>query len=175
MDPAIAAPAQTASFIDLVLGLGLLVSVALGAWRGLLTEMLALAGWGVSYFSAQWMGPSTGSHLPIGEPGTRLNLLAGMLVAFVLTWLLWTLAAWLLRQIVQASGLGGTDRLLGGVFGLMRGLFVILVIVTLVSMTPLREWGAWQASRGVNWTLGLLHGLGPMLPDQVVQFLPKQG
>ncbi|MEY4766412.1 MAG: hypothetical protein RI907_3085 [Pseudomonadota bacterium] len=175
MDPVSAAPAQTASFIDLVLGLGLLLSVVLGAWRGLLTEMLALAGWGVSYFSAQWMGPATGGHLPIGEPGTRLNLLAGMLVAFVLTWLAWTLLAWMLKQVVQASGLGGTDRLLGGMFGLMRGLFVVLVLVTLVSMTPLRDWSAWQASRGVAWTLGLLQGLGPVLPDEVVQFLPKQG
>jgi membrane protein required for colicin V production len=174
MEPVSASAAQTASFIDLVLGVGLLLSVVLGAWRGLITELLALLGWGVAYFAAQWFGPSTGAHLPIGDPGTRLNLLAGMLVAFVLSWLGWTLLAWLLKQVIQASGLGGTDRLMGGVFGLMRGLTVVLVLVTLVSMTPLRDWGAWQSSRGVAWTLGVLQGLRPILPDPVVQFLPKQ-
>lgn len=175
MDTATSSAIQTGSLIDVVLGLGLLLSVVLGAWRGLLTELLALAGWGVSYFSAQWLGPQTGSYLPVGEAGTRLNVLAGMLVTFVLTWLAWTMLAWLLKQLIQASGLGGTDRLLGGAFGLMRGLLVVLALVTLVSMTPLRDWGAWQASRGVAWTVGLLHGLSPVLPERVVQFLPKQG
>jgi membrane protein required for colicin V production len=52
---------------------------------------------------------------------------------------------------------------------------VILALVTVVSMTPLREWGPWQASKGITWTLGVLQSLRPLLPDQVVQFLPKQG
>jgi membrane protein required for colicin V production len=174
MDTVSASVAQTASFIDLALCVGLLLSVLLGAWRGLITELLALLGWGVAYFSAQWFGPWTGAHIPISEVGTRVNLLAGMFVAFVMSWLVWTLVAWLVRQVIQASGLGGTDRLMGGVFGLMRGLIVVLVLVTLVSMTPLRDWGAWQASRGVAWTSGFIQGLRPFLPDPVIPFLPKQ-
>ncbi len=175
MDPVIAAPAQAASLLDLILGLGLLLSVLLGAWRGLITEVLALAGWGVSYVAAQWLGPTVGSHLLIDQPGSRFNVMAGMMVAFVLAWLAWTLVVWVLKQGLQASGLGGTDRLLGAGFGLLRGLVVILALVTVVSMTPLREWGPWQASKGVTWTLGVLQSLRPLLPDQVVQFLPKQG
>jgi membrane protein required for colicin V production len=175
MDPVSAAPVQAASLLDLVLGLGLLVSVVLGAWRGLLTEVLALAGWGVSYVSAQAFGPAAGLHVPIGEPGTRFNVLAGMLVMFVLTWLAWAMLAWLLKQFLQASGLGGTDRLLGAMFGFLRGLLVILVLVTLVGMTPLREWGPWQASKGVHVAMSVLDFIRPLLPDPVVQFLPKQG
>ena len=90
---------------DLILLVGLGLSVVVGAWRGLVTEMLSLAGWGVSYFSAQWFGADMGAMLPVGEPGQRLNVLAGMIVVFVLAWLGWALLSWALTQVVRASPL----------------------------------------------------------------------
>jgi membrane protein required for colicin V production len=84
------------------------------------------------------------------------------------------LLAWAVTQMVKASGLGGTDRLLGAVFGLLRGVVVALAVVTLVSMTPLAQWGPWQASRGVGLLQIFLEGLRPVLPEQVVKFLPEQ-
>lgn len=162
------------TLIDLAVGIGLGVSVLVGAWRGLLTELLALMGWAVAYFSAQFLGPDAAPHLPVGEPGTRMNVLAGMLVVFVLTWIGWAVLSWGLTQILRASGLGGTDRLMGGVFGLLRGLLVALAVVTLVSMTPLAQAELWRSSRSVEWIQLLLQGLRPILPDQVLQFLPAQ-
>lgn len=161
------------TLLDLVLAVGLGVSVLVGAWRGLLTELLALLGWGVSYFAAQYLGPDTGAHLPVGEPGTRLNVLAGMVVAFVVTWLGWAVISWGFTQVMKASGLGGTDRLLGAMFGLMRGLLVALVVVTCVQMTPLADTDLWRSSRSVGWIQLLLQGLRPILPVQVLQFLPE--
>lgn len=167
-------PALPASWtlIDLVVAVGLGVSVLVGAWRGLLTELLALLGWAVAYFAAQFLGPDTGLRLPVGEPGSRMNVLAGMVVVFVVTWLGWAVLSWGLTQILKASGLGGTDRMLGAVFGLMRGLLVALVVATLVQMTPLAQTGLWRSSRSVGWSQVLLEGLRPILPDQVLQFLP---
>ena len=172
MTPTVDAMPATWTLIDLVAAVGLGVSVLVGAWRGLLTEVLALLGWGVAYFAAQFLGPDTGMHLPVGEPGTRMNVLAGMVVVFVLTWLGWAVLSWGLTQIVKASGLGGTDRLLGALFGLMRGLVVALVVVTLVQMTPLAQAELWRSSRSVGWIQVLLQGLRPILPVQVLQFLP---
>jgi membrane protein required for colicin V production len=162
------------SVIDLILMVGLGLSVIVGAWRGFLAEVMALMGWVVAYLAAQWLGPVGATMVPVGEPGGRLNLLAGMLVVFVLAWLCWALLAWAVTQMVKASGLGGTDRLLGAVFGLLRGVVVALAVVTLVSMTPLAQWGPWQASRGVGLLQIFLEGLRPVLPEQVVKFLPEQ-
>ncbi|MBI2732650.1 MAG: CvpA family protein [Aquabacterium sp.] len=159
---------------DLLLLLGLGLSVVVGAWRGLVTELLSLAGWGVSYFLAQWFGPAMGAHVPIGQPGERLNVLAGMIVVFVLAWLAWALISWVITQIVRASPLSAPDRVLGAGFGLMRGVVVALAVVTLVGMTPVAKWPSWQASRGVAWMQVLLKGLRPVLPEQVIQFLPEQ-
>lgn len=159
---------------DLILLVGLGLSMVVGAWRGLVKEMLSLAGWGVSYFSAQWFGAPMGETLPIGQPGQRLNVLAGMIVVFVLAWLGWALISWAITQVVRASPLSAPDRVLGAGFGLMRGVVAALVVVTLVGMTPVAKWPSWQASRGVAWMQVVLKGLRPVLPEQVIKFLPEQ-
>lgn len=160
------------SIVDMALGLGLLLSMVVGLWRGLLTEVLSLLGWVVAYFVAQWWGPAMGRTLPVDEPGSRLNVLAGMIVVFVLTWLSWALLSWALRQIVSASGLGGTDRLLGGMFGLARGLLIALVLYTLISMTPMTDWEPWKASHAAPWLAEVMGILRPVLPVEVVKYLP---
>ena len=174
MEPTLTvSPEPVWTLVDMALGLGLLLSMVVGAWRGLITEVLSLMGWGVSYFAAQWFGPQVGLQLPVGAPGDRLNALAGMMTTFVAAWLAWALLSWALREVIKASGLSGTDRLLGASFGLIRGLLVALVVYTLVSMTPLTRWEPWVASRTVPWMHVLLEGLKPMLPDSVSQYLPE--
>jgi membrane protein required for colicin V production len=159
---------------DLLLAVGLALSVIVGAWRGLLKEVLALMAWAVSYAAAQWLGPVAAQHVPVGSPGDRLNVVSGMVVAFVLAWLVWALVSWALTQLMRESPLSGPDRLLGSGFGLIRGVLVALVLATLVSMTPVAQWAPWQTSRGVAWLAVFLEGLRPVLPEQVVKFLPEQ-
>jgi membrane protein required for colicin V production len=162
------------TLVDVVLALGLLLSVIVGAWRGLLTEVLSLLGWAVAYVAAQWFGPVGASMIPVGTPGSRLNLISGMLVVFVLAWLAWALISWALAQMMKASVLSGPDRVLGAGFGLVRGVVVALVVSTVVNMTPVARWEPWRESRGVAWLQVLLAGLRPVLPEQVVKFLPEQ-
>lgn len=165
-------PAQAWTWLDMVLLGGLLGSVLLGAWRGLVTELLALMGWVVAWLAARFLGADVARYVPLGESGDQLNLLSGMVLAFVGAWLAWALVSWGISQLVQASGLGGSDRLLGAVFGLMRGLLAALAIFVLVSMTPVAQAESWRASRGVAWLGTILQGLRPILPPEVVQFLP---
>ncbi|MBI3384178.1 MAG: CvpA family protein [Aquabacterium sp.] len=174
MDGASETGAYAWTLPDLLLLVGLGLSVVVGIWRGLVKELLSLAGWAVSYFCAQWFGAGMGANLPVGQPGERLNVLAGMVVVFVLALLGWALISWAITQVVRASPLSAPDRLLGAGFGLMRGVVVALAVVTLVGMTPVAKWPSWQASRGVAWMQGLLKGLRPVLPEQVIQFLPEQ-
>lgn len=174
MDGVTVTPTDAWSVIDLIALVGLVLSVIVGAWRGLVSELLSLAAWAVSYVAAQWLGPTLAAHVPVGEPGGRVNVLSGMLVAFVLAWLAWALLSWAITQMLRESPLSGPDRLLGGGFGLLRGVLVGLVIVTLVNMTPMAKWAPWHASRSVVWLEVLLQGLAPVLPEQVVKFLPAQ-
>ncbi len=162
------------TMVDLILVVGLALSVIVGLWRGLVTELLSLAGWAVAYFASQWLGATAGAMLPVDVPGSKLNVIAGMVVVFVLVWLLWALLSWALVQVIRASVLSGPDRLMGAVFGLMRGVLIALIVVSLVNLTPLTKWEPWAQSRGVAWLQWMLTGLRPMLPAEVVQYLPAQ-
>ena len=162
------------SLIDLMLLIGLALSIVVGIWRGLIKEVMALLGWAVAYFMAQWFGPQAGVWVPVGAQGSKMNAAAGMVVVFVAAWLGWAVLTWAVTQVIKESGLGGADRFLGGVFGFMRGVLVALVIVTIVRATPLAQWEPWLASKGVDWLEILLTGLRPVLPEQVIEFLPAQ-
>lgn len=170
INPAGLGPVWT--WLDLALLGGLLASVLLGAWRGLVTELLALMGWVVACLSARFLGGDVARHVPVGSPGDQVNLISGMVLAFVGAWLAWALLSWGVSKLVQASGLGGSDRLLGAVFGLFRGLLAALAVFVLLSMTPVVQADVWRASRGVSWLDSVLQGLRPILPPEVVQFLP---
>ncbi|NBD21797.1 CvpA family protein [Aquabacterium fontiphilum] len=160
------------SWLDWVLLGSLVFSVLVGAWRGLVTEVLALLGWVVAYLAARLFGDTVAAFLPIGEAGSMLNAVAGMVVAFVLAWVSWSALTWLVSRLVRASVLSAPDRVLGAGFGLLRGLVMALLVCVLVSMTPLARLDVWQASVGVAWLQAALVEMRPMLPPEVLPFLP---
>jgi len=158
--------------VDWIL-LGILgLSVLIGLWRGLVFEVLSLLGWVAAYFAAQWLSPAMADHLPVGAPGSALNQVAAFAVTFILALIVWGLAARLVRMLVNASALSIADRMLGAVFGLMRGLVLLLVVATLVAMTPVSRSPAWGRSHGAAWLNAMLQGLKPVLPSEIAQHLP---
>ena len=159
-------------WVDAVL-LGILVfSILIGLVRGLVFELMSLLGWVVAYFSAHWLAASVAPHLPIGEPGSGVNEVAAFVATFIAALMLWTLASRLVRLLVRATPLSLVDRLLGALFGLLRGALALLVAATLVSMTPLNQSEAWQASAAVPWLQSAVGGLKPLLPSQISKHLP---
>ena len=140
--------------IDLAMLLMLGVSLVVGGVRGLLYEVLSLAGWLVAYIAARWLGPAMAPLLPVGAPGSAVNLGAAMVACFIGALLIWALVTWLLQKLVHASPLKPVDRALGAVFGLTRGMVIGLAVVWLVGMTPLSKAALWQDAASVR-LLGL--------------------
>ena len=151
-------------WVDLfLLGL-LLLSAAVGFWRGLLFEVMSLAGWLVAYFGAVWASPVVAPHIPVGVPNGSLHLLASFTVTFVAVLLIWSLLSRLLRMLLRATPLSVVDRFLGVLFGLVRGLVVSLVIYTVVGWTPWVRSQAWEQSEVRPWLAATRNVLTPMLP-----------
>lgn len=156
-------------WVDIVLAAILLLSVIVGLVRGFVFELLSLAGWVAAWFAAQWAAPQLGPHLPIGHGGSALNHAAAFACAFVAALIVWSLIARLVRIVIHATPLSVPDRLLGAVFGFVRGLVLLLAVATVVGFTPLAKSAAWQHSRGAAILNAVLHGLLPFLPPQVSQ------
>ena len=93
---------QQLGWVDLVMLGVLLLSLALGLWRGFVLEVLALIGWVVAYFAAQWLAPVWAPQLPLGEPSSNLNYAASFALAFVVvmvTFVAYLLNTWALRRV----------------------------------------------------------------------------
>jgi membrane protein required for colicin V production len=158
-------------WVDWALLALLLLSLLVGLWRGLVFELLALAGWLAAWFSAHWTAPLLAPHLALGTPGGPIELGAAFAVAFVASLLAWGLAARLVRLLTHATPLAMPDRLLGGVFGALRGTVLLLALATVVALTPAAQSHDWRASQGARWLEDLLSVLEPLLPEPAARWL----
>lgn len=149
----------------------LALSVVVGLWRGLLFELMSLVGWLVAYVAALAFSGRVGGYLPIGEPGSALNHAASLVVTFVGALLLWSLLARLLRMVVAATPLTFIDRTLGGAFGGLRGLVLLLLMVTAINLTPTGKSAWWNESRGVQLLGVIIEGLRPYMPQDIARWL----
>lgn len=158
-------------WVDWTLLAVLAVSVVVGLWRGLVFELMSLAGWVVAYVAAQLFSPEVGAWLPIGAPGSGLKQGAGFAVTFVGVLIAWTLLARLVRLLIRATPLTLIDRTLGAAFGLLRGAVLLLALATVLAYTPAARAQAWQDSQGAAWLRGALQELKPLLPTEVARHL----
>lgn len=123
--------------LDYVVLIVLAASVCLGLWRGVVSEILALAAWVAAFFVARAEAPLGAQWLAgrIAEPGLRLAVAFGVILVGVL--LVFAIARLLISLLLKAVGLGLLDRVLGGCFGVLRGGFVVLAGVAVAGMTSL--------------------------------------
>lgn len=150
----------------------LLLSMLLGAWRGLVFELLSVLSWIAAFVLAQWLGPDVAQMLPLAGAAEVIRYVAGFLVVFVATVFAGGLIAWLVKQLAQAVGLRPADRALGALFGLVRGVILLLAATVVMEMTPLKSSEWWRQSRGAEVSTAVLKGLKPVLPEEFGKYLP---
>lgn len=160
------------SWLDWALLAVLVVSALVGLWRGLVYEVLSVAGWVLAFVLAQaWAEPAS-RLLPMEVAAEPLRLAAGFALVFIAVAFAAGLLSWLIKKVVESVGLRPVDRVLGGVFGVVRGLVILLGITLVVSMLPLSAQAGWQASPVAQTLSASLHTLKPLLPDAVSRHLP---
>lgn len=123
-----------------------LASVLLGAWRGLVSEVIALCSWALAVFLA-WrfaalIAPFAASF--VATPALQWAL--GFVVIVVAVLLVLALLRFLLRELLKAAGLGLTDRLAGAMFGVVRAVLIALVLVALCGLTSLPREDWWRSA-----------------------------
>ena len=124
------------AIVDWVLLILVLVSTLISLKRGFVKEALSLGSWIIAVFVARMFGGQVATLLGgvIAEPSVRLMVAYGSL--FIATLAVGSMINHLISHVVAMTGLTGTDRLLGMVFGLARGLLIIVVIVGVLERAP---------------------------------------
>jgi len=158
--------------LDWVFVAVLAASLLLGAWRGLVYEVLSVISWIAAFVLAQWLAPDAAAMLPMGGAAESVRYAAGFVVVFIGVVFAGGLLAWLTKKLVQAVGLRPIDRALGAMFGLLRGAVLLLALAVVIGMTPLKRADWWIESKGAEVAMVALKGLKPVLPERFGQYLP---
>lgn len=144
-------------------------SLALGVWRGLVSEVLALAAWVVGFFVAREGARAAGRGLSNVLPDPALQYIAGFALMFVAVLLAIAVVRFVVRRLLSAAGLGFTDRMMGGVFGLGRAMILVLAIVLAGGLTafPRERWWS-EAALAPPLETAVL-ALKPWMPQPLAQ------
>jgi membrane protein required for colicin V production len=162
----------TLSAVDWILLAVLGLSFLLGVWRGIVQELLSLVGWVAAFYVSQMYAPMAAAWLPMEGSSQMLRYAAGFVVVFVAVLVGTVLVSALIKKLISAVGLGPLDRLLGSLFGLMRGVVILLAVTVFVGMTPMRDTEAWKQAQGTQWLQQFLHVLKPVLPADFGKYIP---
>ena len=157
--------------LDWILAAVLVFSLMLGAWRGLVYEVLSVLGWAVSFYAAQWFAPQAALLLPWESATEPVRYAAAFVLVFIAALFAAGLLAALVKRLVDAIGLRPVDRTLGAAFGVVRGLILLLAATVVMDMTALKSSNWWQESVGAQTLTAALAGLKPMLPEQFSRYL----
>ena len=159
------------SALDWICAALLLASLLLGAWRGLVFELMSIAGWVMAFLAARWAAPVVGDWLPMGGSSEPLRYAAGFVLVFIAVAFLCGMLATLARSAAKALGVRPVDRVFGALFGVLRGVLVLVVLAALVLMTPMRDEAWWRESLSSGWLEMTLAWLQPLLPEAFGKYL----
>lgn len=149
----------------------LALSLLIGAWRGLVYEVLSVLGWAASFYLAQWLAPDVALMLPLQSASEPVRYAAAFVLVFILSVFAAGLLAVLIKKLVEAIGLRPVDRTLGAAFGLVRGVILLLAVTVVINMTAFKNAVWWQESVGAEVMGAALRGLKPVLPEQFGKYL----
>jgi membrane protein required for colicin V production len=134
------------TWLDYAILAGFFVSIAWGAWRGLVREVISVAAWVLAFLGANYFGSPLSEVMPASISSPELRILIAFVVVFVVILAVLTLLGQFLRKLVKVAGLGELDHVLGGMFGVARALVILLAFAIVAGLTALPRQPMWRDS-----------------------------
>ncbi len=147
------------------------ISILLSIIHGLVREILSLASWVVAFVVAQLYATDAASLLPAAFANPSLRLFGGFLAVFLAVLVVMTLLAIAVSGLIKTAGLGFADRALGAVFGLVRGVAIVMIAVLLAGLTALPRQTAWRHAMFNEPLVILANWVKVWLPDDMAKHI----
>jgi membrane protein required for colicin V production len=158
------------TWLDYLVIAALAVSIVWGAWRGLVHEVLSLAGWIMAFVAANLLATPLSESFP-ANMRPEFRVVGAFVLVFIGTLVLTTLATALVTRFVRVSVLQGLDRWLGALFGLLRGLVIVVAFAVVAGLTPLPRMPEWTHSATGYSLAQTVIQLKPWLPPALANRL----
>lgn len=151
--------------IDGIILVIILLSVIIGLFRGFLMEAIALISWILAIWIAIRFSESMTVFVPSGVESSMLRLVIAFVALFVVVLIAGKILSFVVSKLASKTGLTGTDRILGFVFGALRGGVIVTVLALLAqSFTDMEEQPWWAESISLPFFEALAEQLKDRLP-----------
>jgi membrane protein required for colicin V production len=152
-----------------------ILSVAVGVYRGAIREVLHLAGWVVAFIFSSSFASQLAPYFAdwMSEPAFRVAL--AWVAIFLGVLMVTSLLASLLTEVLHRFGLDGLNRVAGGAIGLARAGLVILVFTWLAGMTKFPQTAWWKNSATAPWLTHVAMSLKTFLPESIASRISYSG
>ena len=155
------------AWIDIAIISLIALSAILSLFRGFVTEALDLAAWLVAFWVALTFYEELAVWLAqwISQPSVQKPAAFAML--FICTWIVGAVVNYLAGKLVSKTGLTGTDRMLGMVFGAARGGVIVSILVLLAGLTLMPQDPWWQDSQLLGYFERFAIWMRDFLPEGI--------
>lgn len=134
------------NWVDYLIITIIIISAGIGIVRGFVKEVLSLVSWAIALWVAFTFHAQAAELLTQYIDTPSIRIFAAFLGLFVVTLIVGALINHMISKLVQKTGLSGTDRMLGFVFGLLRAVAIVILLILLgrATVMPADPW--WQDS-----------------------------
>lgn len=153
-----------------IIAIGLL-SAAVGVYRGFIRETLSLIAWVLAFWAAFTYAEALSPQFAQYIESPQLRIVAAFAALFIATLLVLSIIGYLLYRLFRASGIVGTDRVLGGLFGIVRAVVLVAVVLLLARLTAYPEEAWWQQSLLIRQMNPVVMFFYELLPPDIAKHL----
>jgi Uncharacterized membrane protein, required for colicin V production len=149
-----------------IIGLSAVISVV----RGFIREAFSLVTWVAAFVLAFYFSPMLEPLLVDYIDVPSLRLTAAFLGLFLIILILGGLLNYFVGRLIDKTGLSTTDRMLGIVFGLARGVLIVAILVLLAGLTPFPKDPWWKASTLIPRIQPVVIWMRDLMPPDLGQY-----
>jgi len=168
--------------IDIIIAIALAASIIIGFVRGFVKESISIATLLIAIWAALYFGPSVGDVSQSWLSTEELQNWFGRILIFAIVLSTGTLLGWGISKLVRLTALGGFDRFLGSLFGAVRGVLLIALLVIAAQYSGVNNEHWWKQSHLLprfevvaDWIKVMAPvGYELIVPDEVADELPVE-
>ena len=155
------------SFIDIIVLLVLFASLIFGFFRGFVKELLSLMAWVFAFFVAYYFSSSVAIFLPF-EAEFSIKNVGSFVLIFIFVLIVSSILIKFLSTFIHKIGLGASNIILGGLFGILRGVIVVYLLIFVIEKTSYAEEPSWLKANSIIYIKLLVEKTFPYLPQDWV-------
>ncbi len=155
------------AWFDIAILAVILVSTLISLVRGFVKESISLATWLAAGFIAMSYYLVLADYLKPYIESPTISQAAAFGALFIATLIVGAIINFMISQLVSKTGLSGTDKLLGMIFGAARGVLIVAMIVLFAGLTPMPQESWWQQSQLVDYFQQVAQWIQQYMPQDL--------